>query len=335
MRACADAAAALMDRFGPMRPPPRLPPMTAPAEPAAPISTAQLPDVVPTIWTQPSPRLDPTRLPLGNGRIATDGPRNGYVFACDPFMYSMPFVIGAQRTGPWVDEQTMRYDVTRKLFDRGRVEYAGRLSITAEGDRRVIRGNGLPLPGVPTGIFPVPLQDPAYQYDRNPNPIAEQHIAFAVPLEPRPGPAPRCVYKEVGITLDGVPLHTGLDSSGRDENGYELNDTCNGKPQPGGGYHRHALSACTPHISEPGTVVGYALDGFAITGPFDWDGTELISADLDECHGATSEIIWDGKRTVMYHYVLTRDFPYSVGCFRGTPTRNAFPPLPGAPPQLR
>jgi hypothetical protein len=37
----------------------------------------------------------------------------------------------------------------------------------------------------------------------------------------------------------------------------------------------------------------------------------------------------------MYHYVLTRDFPYSVSCFRGTPTRSAFPPLPGAPPQTK
>ena len=184
-------------------------------------------------------------------------------------------------------------------------------------------------------MFPVPNQDPAYQYDRNPNAITEQSIRFAVPLHPAFGSVPRCVYKEVGITLDGVQLHTGLDSSGRDENGYELNDTCNGKPQPGGGYHRHALSACTPHIGEPAVVVGYALDGFPITGPFDAAGKEQATADLDECHGTTSEVVWDGRRVSTYHYVLTRDFPYSVACFRGTPTRNAFPPLPGAPPQMR
>ena len=60
---------------------------------------------------------------------------------------------------------------------------------------------------------------------------------------------------------------------------------------------------------------------------------QLTSADTDICHGLTSEIPWDGQTVVMYHYVLTRDFPYTIACFRGKPTRNAFPPLPGAPPE--
>ena len=292
-------------------------------------------DVVPDLWLKPSATVDPTKLPLGNRRMVTDVPRVGYVFACDPFMYSMTTIIGATRTGPWIDEAAGSYDVTRKVFDRGRREWPGRFSAVAEGNQRVIRSNGLPLPGVPTGLFPVPHEDPAYRFDRNPMTILEQKIVFNVPLAPAVGAAPRCVYKEVGITLDGVPLHTGLDSSGRDENAYELNDTCNGKPQPGGAYHRHAMSECTPNIRDPGAVVGYALDGFAITGPFDADGSELTSAKLDECHGRTAEILWEGRKVTIYHYVLTRDFPYSVSCFKGMPTRNAFPPLPGAPPQTR
>lgn len=311
-------------------------PLPAPSGPAAtPLSVNASPEVTPTIWLRSSPSVDPTRLPLGNGRMVTDRPRKGYVFACDPFMYSMPTIIGARRTGPWVDEAAGTYNVTRKIFDSGRVEWAGRFSVVPDGDRRVITGDGLPIRGVPTGLFPVRKDDPAFAFDPNPNAIGEQAIRFSVPLRPAFGPAPRCVYKEVGITLDGVPLHTGLDSSGRDENAYELNDTCNGKPQPGGGYHRHALSECTPGIGERATVVGYALDGFPITGPYDANGAELTTERLDECHGTTSEIVWNGRRIGSYHYVLTRDFPYSIGCFRGTPTRNAFPPLPGAPPQMR
>jgi hypothetical protein len=247
----------------------------------------------------------------------------------------MPNVIGATRTGPWINEQAGTYDVTKKIFDRGRVDWHGYFSAVPRGEWRVITSDGLPISGVPTGIFPVPSQDAAYQYDRNPNTILKQRISFSIPLNPAFGPAPRCVYKEVGITLDGVQLHTGLDSSGRDENAYELNDTCSGKPQPGGGYHRHTLSECTPHIKEPNAVVGYALDGFALTGPYDANGRELTTADLDECHGTTSAIVWNGRTVNMYHYVLTRDFPYSVSCFKGTPTRSAFPPLPGAPPQTR
>ena len=334
MQRCAEAAGVLMDRFNAFVPsePAFRPPAVKVAQP---IAAPSAPDVTPTIWLRPSRAIDPTRLPLGNKRIVTDAPRKGYIFTCDPFMYSMRTIIGATRTGPWVNEQAMTYDITRKVFDRGRVEWPGRLSVEARGTGRVIRGNGLPLPGVPTGIFPVPTQDPAYQFDPNPNAIAEQTIAFTVPLEPAFGAAPRCLYKEVGITLDGIQIHTGLDSSGRDENGYELNDTCGGKSQPGGGYHRSVLSDCTPHIREPRVVVGYALDGFPITGPYDADGAELTTANLDECHGTTSEIVWDGRKVNAYHYVLTRDFPYSVSCFKGTPTRYAFPPLPGAPPQLR
>jgi hypothetical protein len=298
-------------------------------------TVSSLPDVVPAIWLQPSATVDPTRLPLGNRRMVVDAPRKGYVFACDPFMYSMSTVIGATRTGPWINEGNMTYDVTKKIFDRGRVDWHGNFSAVPQGDRRVITSDGLPIYGVPTGIFPIPSHDPAYQYDRNPNTILKQNISFSIPLNPTFGPAPRCVYKEIGITLDGVQLHTGLDSSGRDENAYELNDTCNGKPQPGGGYHRHTLSECTPHIKERNAIVGYALDGFPLTSPYDGNGRELTSDNLDECHGTTSDIVWNGQRVNMYHYVLTRDFPYSVACFKGTPTRSAFPPLPGAPPQTK
>src|SRR4051794_32167729 len=161
MQACADATGAMLDRFHAMSPGRgRPPPFTTPAKPATPLSVRASPDVAPSIWTQPSRSIDPTRLPLGNGRMVTDGPRQGYVFACDPFMYSMSTVIGAQQTGPWVDERSMTYDVTRKVFDRGRVEYPGRLSVVVEKDRRLITGDGLPLPGVPTGVFPVRPDDP-------------------------------------------------------------------------------------------------------------------------------------------------------------------------------
>lgn len=39
--------------------------------------------------------------------------------------------------------------------------------------------------------------------------------------------------------------------------------------------------------------------------------------DLDECHGIISQIKLDGKYVNSYHYVMTKDFPYSVSCFKG------------------
>jgi hypothetical protein len=55
------------------------------------------------------------------------------------------------------------------------------------------------------------------------------------------------------------------------------------------------------------------------------DGTYLTTKDLDECHGLTSAVTLDGKSVTTYHYMLTQDFPYSVGCFRG----KSYEPKPG------
>ena len=68
-------------------------------------------------------------------------------------------------------------------------------------------------------------------------------------------------------------------------------------------------------------LVGYALDGFGIYGHRGEDGEVVTNEDLDECHGHTHEIEWDGQTVEMYHYHATWEFPYVVGCFHGT---NAF-----------
>jgi hypothetical protein len=287
----------------------------------------------PAIWVTRTAAIDPTALPLLDQHYVTDAPKKTYVFVCDAQMFQQTNGPGAQKEGEWLDEARGTYDVTRKVFFEGSVSYpSASFTITTTADQRTIEGDGFPF-GVASGTFPVAESDPGYAYDRNPNEITAQKISFSIPRSPAPASAASCIYKEVGITLDGVQLHGPLDSTGKDELAYQLQDRCTGAPQPGGGYHRHALSECTPHIHEPNALVGYALDGFGIFSPYDASGKELTSADLDECHGVVSEIAWEGAATTMYHYVLTRDFPYTVGCFRGTPTRNAFPALPGAPPQ--
>ena len=291
----------------------------------------------PTIWLQSSAKIDPTKLPLCNqcysAVTSTPTPKPGFVFVCDAMAYQQvngPGGIG----GPWLDLPAKTYDFTARPIWPGNVYWGdAAFSIATDGTNRTFTGNGLPL-GPPTGTFPVPTDTPAYQYDRNPNSITPQNISFSAPQTPTIDPkGPHCTYKRVGITLDGIQVHGPIDSMGRDELAYQLQDVCTGDAQPGGGYHRHALGECTPHIHEKNALVGYALDGFGILSPFDENGNEISSADLDECHGTTSEITWDGQTVTMYHYVLTRDFPYTIACFRGVPTRNAFPPLPGAPPE--
>ena len=69
---------------------------------------------------------------------------------------------------------------------------------------------------------------------------------------------------------------------------------------------------------EQSPLLGYALDGFGIYGPLGADGKPITNAQLDECHGMTSEVMFNGKKQNIYHYVLNNEYPYSVGCFRGT-----------------
>jgi hypothetical protein len=238
-------------------------------------------------------------------------------------------VTGARAGGSWIHGST--WDLTAKPIVSGAVRWPqARLAIVREGDRRRITGNGLPV-GEATGTFPIPTTDPVYRFDRNPNPLQEQSIDLSLPLNPVVAASPSPVELPVGIGLDGVIFFSALDSHGRDEPAYEMQDQCSGMSAPNGMYHRYLPSDCLPHARERNALVGYALDGFGIYSPFDEDGRELTTKDLDECHGRVSPVSWDGHRISLYHYVLTRDFPYSVGCFRGTPERITLPPPPFDP----
>ena len=54
-------------------------------------------------------------------------------------------------------------------------------------------------------------------------------------------------------------------------------------------------------------------------GPRDVGGVNVTNAMLDECHGHSHSIQWDNATVDMYHYHLNNEYPYSIGCFRGTP----------------
>ena len=61
------------------------------------------------------------------------------------------------------------------------------------------------------------------------------------------------------------------------------------------------------------------MDGFGLYVEYDEDGNLLTNDDLDECHGRTSTVPWNGELVEIYHYSLTYEYPYTAGCFMGTP----------------
>lgn len=256
---------------------------------------------------------DLTRLPLGDGKIST-APKVGWIWACRVD----PNGGGAQRNGPWIKADGT-FDFTAKAVIPGDVHWPSRYTMRLEGERRIFSLNDLPAHG--TGVFPIPPDSAAYQYDRNPNAIAAQSFDVTLPANPVPAAAPSCAPGAVGILLSGAVLFNALDAPGRDAVAHETQDKCQGHPQQAGVYHYHSISTCIDDkrlADGHSALVGYALDGFGIFGRYGEGGKLLASADLDACHGHTHAIEWNGKRVVMYHYHATWDFPYTIGCLRGT-----------------
>jgi hypothetical protein len=255
-------------------------------------------------------------LPVGDGRYTTDAPKQGSVYVC-----RVPAGGGGAMTrGPWFVNDNTGYDINKKVAVEGNVQWDASYSMSIDGETRVITTNDLPREHT-TGVFPVQQSDPAYQYDRNPNRIAAQSLTYRLDATPSvEARSPSCVGGEAGVMTTGVALFDAFDAGGRDAGAWEVQDGCDGHPQISHEYHYHTLSRCIRDTSLR-TVIGFALDGFPITGPMVAANNILTTADLDECHGITSEIELDGKTVTTYHYVMTQDFPYSVSCFRGTATQ--------------
>ncbi len=99
-----------------------------------------------------------------------------------------------------------------------------------------------------------------------------------------------------------------------------MQDACAGHPQQAGQYHYHGLPSCLSYGSEKkhSKVIGWAFDGFPITGPVGNKGRYMRLSDLDVCHGHTHTLKYDGERQRLFHYHATHEFPYTVGCYRGT-----------------
>jgi hypothetical protein len=203
-------------------------------------------------------------------------------------------------------------------------------SVKTEGSSRLIKTDDLPK-GQTTGTFPISPSDPAYKYDQNPNSIQRQNLTYTIPLDPTAAAEPSCTsLGPIGVTDDGVVLLNALDAEGRDAGAHELLDKCDGHPMMAGMYHYHLISPCImPTEPDSATLVGYALDGYGIYVERNAEGNLPTDADLDACHGRTSEVLFNGKTVDMYHYDATLEYPYTVGCYHGTPA--ATPPMPGDP----
>lgn len=261
-------------------------------------------------------KIDPTKIPLGDGKVSTS-PQKGYTYACSTNFRQG----GARHAGDWLNETNGTWDSTSKVTVRGSVLWPDAQSTISVSDQeRLLSTNALPK-DQPTGEFPIARNDPAYEFDTNPNGITAQNLRYSIPLEPIAATSPGCTsLGPIGVMLDGVVLFNSLDDAGLDAVAHETQDTCNGHPNGKEMYHYHNMSECTvTETKDTSKLVGYALDGFGIYIERDKDGNFPTNSDLDVCHGRESEVQWNGKNQTIYHYVATVEYPYAIGCYHGTP----------------
>jgi hypothetical protein len=262
-------------------------------------------------------------LTLGDGRVST-GPRAGYTWSCQSTFNGQ----GAEGADPWI-RSDRTWDPALKPKVQGDVPWpTASFQVSTTGGERVIKTQDLPV-GEGSGTFPISATDPAFKYDRNPNSLTAQGATVTLDLNPALAAQPACLGQgPVGVLTDGVFLFDALDALGRDAVPHEVLDRCDGHPAPGGVYHHHDVPSCLlAKATGSSTLVGYAFDGFGIYVERDPAGRLPHDADLDACHGRTSPVDWDGRTVTMYHYVATAEYPYVIGCYRGTPpTQTGGPP---------
>jgi len=295
----------------------------APAESASAQTVSTTPTTIPTSKIvgssttnqtvgMPKAAINLATIPLGTGKSST-APTIGSLYRCGGTPSGGPPVF----TPPWVSAST--WNAKTKLAVQGNVTFKASFKVTHTGTNEVFTGNGLPRRA---GTFPVATTDPAHAYNPDPDSITAHSINLTVPYSPKVNTTARCEMGVVGIAVDGIPILDGFDAGGNDAAGVETQDTCHGHPNNNSGYHYHSLSPCilSTAARTHATQVGWALDGFGIYVEYNSSGQLLTNASLDGCHGRKSAVSWHGKLQSIYHYDMTFEFPYTVGCFRATPT---------------
>lgn len=195
---------------------------------------------------------------------------------------------------------TMLLTTSHALTSTEKAQFTG-LTFTDSGNNWRITTTG--IPDHATGSFP---------NNDNPNTIETQSYSYLIPQSPSDASDASCLPGgPIGFGVNGIPFYSPFTFEGENavEGEYaEVFDSCDGHPDQKGSYHYHQRPDCVANIDGDDKLIGVMLDGYPIYSPT-IKGKTYKSEDLDTCHGTTI----DGA----YRYVLTADYPYVLGCFKG------------------
>jgi hypothetical protein len=253
-------------------------------------------------------------LRLGDAHLSLTTPGVGKLYSCNAANPSAP---GSTRSLiTWINDLNATWDLLRKphLPSGAFAPSSGVMNHVEGTTERTISVNNLPVDRL-IGNWPMSQYALLTAIDRNPGVPTATTFTFTLPLVPQVATTPTCVALGViGVTLNGVVLFNAADARGNDAVAHEIVDAFGGHPARTE-YHYHFVPErldAAPLADGHSGLVGYIRDGFGIYGYKGVGGVELSNADLDECHGHS-------HAPIGYHYHATMEYPYTIGCYRGTP----------------
>ena len=194
---------------------------------------------------------------------------------------------------------------TTGFIDSAFAPYKPSLSTKWDDTYFYIASTGIPSHNMMVGITnwqqQVPISQP-YSVDNS----------WSIPLQPSYATSPlstktNLMKGAVALAVNGIPIFNALNNRGEDSYLIGELDNWGGHCGKGDDYHYHAAPL---HLSTTSGLkpIAFALDGFAVYGTQEPNGSAMTS--LDTCHGHV------GTNNI-YHYHGTTNYPYVVGAMRG------------------
>ncbi len=174
-----------------------------------------------------------------------------------------------------------------------------------------VEGLGLPTHPMMSGITSWQQQFPIPQCYTGAN-------AWSIPLNPvvavTPIPTAKNFFKgAIGIAANGIPVFNALNNRGEDSYLIGELDKYGGHCGRADDYHYHIAPLGLDSINADILPIAFALDGFAVYGNQEPDGTLMKTLDTNHGHNLTG----------VYHYHGTKTYPYMVGNMVGVVTKDS------------
>lgn len=202
------------------------------------------------------------------------------------------------------------------FLDSAFAPYKKTISTTYDDTYYYINSNGMPEHNMMVGITSWQQQVPI------PQPYSGTNH-WSIPLKPVYETSPLSTKTNfmkgaVALAVNGIPIFNALNNRGEDSFAIGELDQWGGHCGRADDYHYHAAPMHLSSISglKP---IAFALDGYAVYGEKEPDGTAMKTLDAYHGHELANSV---------YHYHGTSDYPYVIGSMRGRVTTDPATPAP-------